>query len=335
MIDFACPSCHAVYHVPDAAAGKKSTCRKCGQRLRVPTPPKPTVLGTLLPPEPVSCTGENDAAGVTHKPPPPWLVPVAPPRADAPASPPPVQDTGSGTGTARPRKRLLVLGAVAALPLLAMLFACVWLGFRAVIPPAGAVAEKRSRTRTGEEELVKRFILNNSGDADAVVFLSWGPHLTDKEMQDLLAEAGLDQLVKGEPEWEKWEKMRPASFIRVCYRDPGDEGFFGVPIYRREEKPPPEPVPKGAGVARPPADLRPTRPDLSEPVPTEIGAGVAPPPADLRPTRPDPFDRLFLVGGKIVVPLNDNQRGDGWKEEMRRELAKAFPGVEVKRKRRR
>jgi DNA-directed RNA polymerase subunit RPC12/RpoP len=48
MIHFACPRCLATYSVPDGAAGKKSTCRKCGQRLRVPPlvqPVNKTVLG--------------------------------------------------------------------------------------------------------------------------------------------------------------------------------------------------------------------------------------------------------------------------------------------------
>jgi hypothetical protein len=47
VIKFACPRCETAYEVPDAAAGKKSNCRKCGQRLKVPgTPPiNQTVLG--------------------------------------------------------------------------------------------------------------------------------------------------------------------------------------------------------------------------------------------------------------------------------------------------
>jgi hypothetical protein len=36
MIRFACPMCKTAYEVPDDAAGKKSTCRECGQKFRVP-----------------------------------------------------------------------------------------------------------------------------------------------------------------------------------------------------------------------------------------------------------------------------------------------------------
>jgi hypothetical protein len=55
MIRFFCPQCQAVYDVPDKAAGKKTSCRKCGQRLQVPRPVLPTernktVLGKLIPP---------------------------------------------------------------------------------------------------------------------------------------------------------------------------------------------------------------------------------------------------------------------------------------------
>jgi predicted Zn finger-like uncharacterized protein len=35
-IRFACPQCEAIYTVDDGKAGKKATCKKCGQRLQVP-----------------------------------------------------------------------------------------------------------------------------------------------------------------------------------------------------------------------------------------------------------------------------------------------------------
>lgn len=52
-IRFACPMCKTSYSVDDADAGKKSDCKKCGQRLQVPEPPRSrstTVLGESLPP---------------------------------------------------------------------------------------------------------------------------------------------------------------------------------------------------------------------------------------------------------------------------------------------
>ncbi|WP_157369818.1 MJ0042-type zinc finger domain-containing protein [Zavarzinella formosa] len=40
-IVFACPTCKTQYTVNDQDAGKKSNCKKCGQRLQVPAPPPP------------------------------------------------------------------------------------------------------------------------------------------------------------------------------------------------------------------------------------------------------------------------------------------------------
>src|SRR5207302_1516619 len=48
---FACPACNAIMSAPDSAAGKKSSCPGCGQRLQIPGAParRQTVLGHLLP----------------------------------------------------------------------------------------------------------------------------------------------------------------------------------------------------------------------------------------------------------------------------------------------
>lgn len=48
MIRFACPRCQTSYDVPDDVAGRKTNCRKCGQRLQVPALPNKTVLAPLL-----------------------------------------------------------------------------------------------------------------------------------------------------------------------------------------------------------------------------------------------------------------------------------------------
>ena len=49
-IRFACPACETAYTVNDRDAGKKADCKKCGQRLQVPSPPRlKTVLGEVLP----------------------------------------------------------------------------------------------------------------------------------------------------------------------------------------------------------------------------------------------------------------------------------------------
>jgi predicted Zn finger-like uncharacterized protein len=48
-IHFACPICRTEYRVDDDRAGKRTECKKCGQRLQVPTPERKTVLAELLP----------------------------------------------------------------------------------------------------------------------------------------------------------------------------------------------------------------------------------------------------------------------------------------------
>jgi hypothetical protein len=47
MFDYACPACCAVLTAPDHAVGRKATCPKCGQRLRIPPPPWRTVFAGL------------------------------------------------------------------------------------------------------------------------------------------------------------------------------------------------------------------------------------------------------------------------------------------------
>jgi len=54
MIRFACPSCNRAYSVSPRAAGKKTTCQSCGQRILIPedTPlpgiPLPSNIGTFV-----------------------------------------------------------------------------------------------------------------------------------------------------------------------------------------------------------------------------------------------------------------------------------------------
>jgi hypothetical protein len=58
--------------------------------------------------------------------------------------------------------------------------------------PPGAVAEERAEARTGAEELVRRYIVNNAKDGKAVRFVRWGPHMTGKELVALYEEGVLD-----------------------------------------------------------------------------------------------------------------------------------------------
>src|SRR5262249_11251818 len=53
MIHFACPACGTGYKVGDEFAGRRTKCRKCGQPLEVPAPPKALpVPAQIVVPEP-------------------------------------------------------------------------------------------------------------------------------------------------------------------------------------------------------------------------------------------------------------------------------------------
>ena len=87
-ITFACPICNTVYTVADADAGKKDQCKKCGQRLQVPAPPRAkTILGEIVQPG----TSGPELPEAAH-----WakvdLSPTAPPPLPAkPPAPSPLQ----------------------------------------------------------------------------------------------------------------------------------------------------------------------------------------------------------------------------------------------------
>ena len=114
---------------------------------------------------------------------------------------------------------LLVLGGTA-------LFRWAW-------PAAGARAENRSNARIPEEELVKRYILNNAEDPKAVEFVRWGPHMTRQEWQELWKEAGL---ALDDPRWREGDRKELAAvdmIVRVVYRSPdalllAQEGKKGI-----------------------------------------------------------------------------------------------------------
>jgi hypothetical protein len=52
MIRFACPACNAVMEGPPHKVGQKIACLKCGQRLKIPPPPRGTILAQPLPSKP-------------------------------------------------------------------------------------------------------------------------------------------------------------------------------------------------------------------------------------------------------------------------------------------
>jgi hypothetical protein len=98
--------------------------------------------------------------------------------------------------------------------------AMTWGYFR----PAVHAPENRPQPRTPEEEIVKRFILNNADDdATKVRFLTWGPHMYKPELASLVQESGIDRLVRHDQETEKKFKEMFKEFdaiVRVRYRGP-------------------------------------------------------------------------------------------------------------------
>ncbi len=94
------------------------------------------------------------------------------------------------------------------------------------IAPAGSTAEERSDTRLPEEELVKRFIRNNSLAPREVEFLRWGPHMLDKDLAALFEEAGIEPAVEEKAGVAEVQELRPLSLVRVTYRDPNNTIMF-------------------------------------------------------------------------------------------------------------
>jgi hypothetical protein len=106
---------------------------------------------------------------------------------------------------------LIITGALAALILLVVVALVLWQA------RPGKIAEKRADTRTDDEELVRRWILNNAGDkADRVLFLRWGPHMNEAEIQQLREEA----VGSLEHPWALLWLPRDTVFIRVKFQPP-------------------------------------------------------------------------------------------------------------------
>jgi hypothetical protein len=181
--------------------------------------------------------------------------------------------------------------------LLALFVAAMVVLIRTAEPEPGAVAEKRGRTRIEEEELVKRFILNNAKDEKAVKFTRWGPHMLRKDYDKLMEEAG--PLAQGVIPMAGVLQQRdgklipgplvpggalPSGLIRVCYHDPNDKGGLVITGIRIEGLVPN----RGADGER---------------------------------------DYIFTVSNKMVIWAAPNHDGDGWKVKLRKNLAKMFPGI--------
>lgn len=108
-----------------------------------------------------------------------------------------------------------------------------------VVFPPGVSAEHRAHTRMEPEELVRRFILNNSyGHAPRIQFAVWGPHFTEAELKQLVKEAtGTAALPFG-------DKPGPQILVRVVYRAP--QSFHGPvvpPIFFPSTNTTPPPAP--------------------------------------------------------------------------------------------
>jgi hypothetical protein len=101
------------------------------------------------------------------------------------------------------------------------------IGVRIIWPPAGSVPEDRGHTRTSEEELVRRYILNNSKHPDEVEFLRWGPHLSREEFEGVIRKGGVDlqevhQYFRGEADFDYAVRVR----FRADFYEIGDVHIF-------------------------------------------------------------------------------------------------------------
>jgi hypothetical protein len=352
MIRFACPRCGAVFKAPGEKAGEKFPCPRCGQRLQVPTPLEKTVLGQPLPPRfpqapigapqavPVVLTvicphchagAEVDASLARSGAPCPRcggpLLPPVPQPAPRPVAipvnvpdPPAADDDPSGPiaddrpTAPQPARRTRWRRWAATCVVVALAAGVCGVAVRLVMTGgylrgAGQVPEDRPHARVADEELVERFIRNNADDWAEVEFLCWGPHLTPAENLALAQEAGTDRWAESLPvapyQKERHERLKTAepfrAIVRVRYR------ASGVPLWWFGMKIP-----------------------VSNP--------------HERFTR----DELFWVQGKAVIPLGtipgenghwrmhswlqeapDKKVGDQWKQNLRRCLAKEYPGIEV------
>ncbi len=180
------------------------------------------------------------AQAVPSSPPVPAAAPV-PTAASVPAAvPQPLAVGGAATAkdASRTSSRRLSAGSKIVMTGAAvLLFVVIGVGgFIALRPAPGAVAEKRTEPRNDDEQLVKQFILNNVNDPKGVRFVSWGPHMLAREVQELRNAGATEFPVyrdrsngswshfydreegKGEKAGEKG--TRPLSFIRVRYRLP-------------------------------------------------------------------------------------------------------------------
>lgn len=132
-IRFSCPTCRAAYQVPAGAAGRKSNCRRCGQRLQVPdpAPANRTVLGRLEPEPPLP---QGQAS-------PPQLTPVASPG----------PDRGPDPAAAWRRKRTLVTLCVGGAIVLALLSCAAALLLLLRVPLLGPSASVEGASWTHAE----------------------------------------------------------------------------------------------------------------------------------------------------------------------------------------
>jgi hypothetical protein len=274
MIRFACPRCRQVFNAPDEAAGRKSTCLSCQQRLQIPLPPR-----TLPVPAPL----------VSYEP-----EAIPPDPADAPVGP----HSGAVPVQAyRPQSRRLFYPALIFCGLVALLG--LFLGL-AGWTRTGQRAEQRSGTRLDEEDLVRRYVLNNSEDPKSVEFLVWGPHLLRAEFLALVRQGGIDELARREP---RAVAATLATFFRVPTTDL--DPFAAVVRVRFRGPEWADWGPAGHAQA-----LR--RALFEKGGPKEIVN-----------------DCLYTVYGNQVVFVGVNREGDGWKSALRRELARSFPAIDT------
>lgn len=304
MIRFACPRCKSVLESPDHKAGSKVACPKCQQRLLIPTLPRSkTILAPLV-------------AHIPHP-----GIPQPSQEAAKTDSVPPTTPGLNGRWFQWPRRRSWLVLTVL-LPALLL----VGLGIRLVITggyvrPADQVPENRTDARTDEEELVKRYIVNNAGDdGDKVRFLAWGPHMSKQELLDLAKEGGISRMSEIFP---LEELLHEGTFL------------IHVGIPSRAEKT--ELVQNVSGpiehtAVREIVRVRCTGPQTLRQKSTVFHefSGFS---AEELSADQATIDMLFIVYNKRVFPYYGPVRygrvtgSDGWKQNLRKVLSRAYPGI--------
>ncbi len=200
---FQCPTCRSIIVAPDEAGGRKASCPKCTQRLKIPMPRSraKTVLGKFWGPD--AATQSTDAPDPRD-----FTLP------------------SESVTTARTTKfgPFIVAGAA-----LALLVLVAW-GWR-----SGRFS--REAVTDGDERIVEKWVRDHSDDPGSVTFTKWGPHMKAGEFKydPYAAKREIDQVIEVAqmprgPSQKEIPKNTvvayPGKVLRVVYRERNRHGAY-------------------------------------------------------------------------------------------------------------